>query len=322
MATIAEELAKLTVLDKLARAENPILNVEAEPAKGTWLILEAGVRVGQVRNEAGEAKGWTPVSSFVEGADAAYYAKSQFATGSGFVAVSHRLTAQSVPASPNRYQGMWLHRDKTSPKTVKTGYFLRIEYISGTGATTKFTIKLEKWVAGVITVLKEVTPAEGTYTAPKESRFAIVAGGGKLYIFASKEKATAYEQLGEVTESTYTEGYVGLMGAGTGTTGIQDFSAGTWAGEEEPGLIKPNPASAEASIGEDVLSNHIVETGEVPSAAASMPNVELVGGAMPSGTEHEVKGLPLPFPSVLANPARLGPPRFTALERKTLGLKR
>jgi hypothetical protein len=40
---------------------------------------------------------------------------------------------------------------------------------------------------------------------------------------------------------------------------------------------------------------------------------------MPSTTDHK-RGLPLPHPSILANPARLGPPRFTALDRKTLGL--
>lgn len=52
----------------------------------------------------------------------------------------------------------------------------------------------------------------------------------------------------------------------------------------------------------------------------SMPSPEIAVGPSLSATEREAKGLPLPFPSVLANPARLGPPRFTALDRKTLGL--
>lgn len=52
----------------------------------------------------------------------------------------------------------------------------------------------------------------------------------------------------------------------------------------------------------------------------TMPSPEAVTGPTPSSTENQKHGLPLPFPSVLANPARLGPPRFNALDRKTLGL--
>jgi hypothetical protein len=94
-------------------------------------------------------------------------------------------------------------------------------------------------------------------------------------------------------------------------------------GEEEAGVMKPNAASATAGSGEGTnVANHVVEVGEVASAAASMPNVELVGGAMPSPTEQTRAGLPLPFPSVLANPGRLGPPRFSSADRKTLGIER
>lgn len=54
----------------------------------------------------------------------------------------------------------------------------------------------------------------------------------------------------------------------------------------------------------------------------SMPSPEVAAGPTPSSTENQRHGLPLPFPSVLANPGRLGPPRFNAADRKTLGIKR
>ena len=55
------------------------------------------------------------------------------------------------------------------------------------------------------------------------------------------------------------------------------------------------------------------------NASAAAPVVG--AGATPSTSDKGHRGLPLPFPSVLANPSRLGPPRFTPLERKTLGVK-
>jgi hypothetical protein len=54
----------------------------------------------------------------------------------------------------------------------------------------------------------------------------------------------------------------------------------------------------------------------------SMPAPEVVAGPNISSTESNKHGLPLPFPSVLANPGRLGPPRFNSAERKTLRIGR
>lgn len=58
------------------------------------------------------------------------------------------------------------------------------------------------------------------------------------------------------------------------------------------------------------------------SIELSMPLPEAVAGPAQSTTENSKHGLPLPFPSILANPGRLGPPRFNASDRKTLRIKR
>lgn len=90
--------------------------------------------------------------------------------------------------------------------------------------------------------------------------------------------------------------------------------AATFTGEEEahewskvpPAFVK---VEAEASV-----------KAVACSVTFSMPGaVEVVSGPVPSPT-NEKHGLPLPFPSILANPGRVGPPRFSAADRKTLGL--
>lgn len=315
MSTIAEELAKLAVIDDFNRTENPLLNVKGNPANGTWKLLKPGKLIGKC--EAG--KGWTPNSTFSEGADGAYYTPSSFAAGGGasYVASLFRLTELPGPSTPNRFGGVWVYRDKTTPETKENGYYIRVEYLSGEGATVKLKIKLEKWVEGKVTVLKELETKEGEYK--KESRFAIVVGSGKVYAFASKEKASAFIQLLEAEDNTYTEGYSAVYAAGTGTIMMEDFATGVFNTESTPGVIKAPPASAEASAPTPKLTN--VSNPPPATANASAPSPAVATGPTPSATEHEPGGLPLPYPSVLANPARLGPSRFTALERKVLGIE-
>jgi len=307
VATIAEELAKLAVTDNLNRNENPLA--------GEWVLLKPGKQKGKCVS----GEGWTPISLFSEGADGAYWKKTgALVGGSGYAASLFLLTQLPGPTAPNRYIGVWVYRDKTTPETKENGYYLRVEYLSGEGATVALKLKLEKWVNGVVTVLKEVETTAGKYK--KESRFALVVGGGKVYCFASKEKASAFEQVLEVEDATYTEGYSGLLGSGTGTEAMQNFATGTFNLEEEAGVHKPNSATVNVSAPTPEISAAIAPGSATVNA--SVPSVELASGPAASPTSDQRHGLPLPFPSVLANPGRLGPPRFNASDRKTLRIKR
>lgn len=315
MATIAEKLAELAITDDFNRTENPLLNVKGSAPNGTWVLLKPGKVKGKVATAS--PPGWTPDTTFATGNDGAYYSKTAFEpSGSQYIASLFRLTELPGESAPNRFIGVWILRDKAAPETKENGYYIRVEYLSGAGATIKLKIKLEKWVNGVVTVMKETETTASKYT--KESRFAIVAGSGKVFAFASTGKATAFEQLLEVEDATYSTGYSAIYGGGTGTVAMQDFATGIFNLEEEPGIHKPNAATATASAPAPEISAPLQPSAA--SATASMPAVELAGGPSVSATEHEPGGLPLPFPSVLANPARLGPPRFTALDRKTLGI--
>lgn len=297
--TIAEALAKLGITDNLNRNEDPLA--------GEWKLLKPGVKTGKAQNNAAE-EGYSATSLFTAGEDDAYWSKATFA---GNVAALLQITR--LPTTSERQIGLWVCRSKATPETTQSGYRLKAEWLSG----KKIKFILEKWVAGVVTELKKVeTEAYGD-----NSRIAIVVSGGKVYFFASKEKESAFEQVLEAEDATYTEGYSGIWGKGLGEFRGMNFATGELELEEVAGVLKPNSATATASVATPEIS-HPMQPGPA-SATASVPSgVDLVGGAATSATEREAKGLPLPFPSVLANPGRLGPPRFTSAERKTLRIDR
>lgn len=296
--TIAEALAKLGITDTLNRSEDPI--------GGEWKRLDPGVATGKALNTAGE-EGYATTTLFSGGEDDAYWSKATFA---GNVAAVLQITR--IPVTSERQLGIWVCRDKTSPVATKSGYRLRAEWLSG----KKIKFVLEKWVAGVMSELKKVeTEAYGD-----NSRIAIVVSGGRVYFFASKEEASAFEQVLEVEDATYTEGYSGLWGKGRGEFSGKNFATGTLELEEKAGVLEPKAATVNLSV-----PTPEVVVALQPVAATvnvSVPTVEFAAGPALSSTESEHKGLPLPFPTIVPNPQRLGPPRFTALERKTLGLDR
>jgi hypothetical protein len=298
VATIAAKLAALAITDTLNRSENPLA--------GEWKLLKPGVATGKANNNAGE-EGYSAASLFTTGEDDAYWSKASYGVGTDAVAAVLRITR--IPVVAERQLGLWVLRSKVAPETTQSGYRLRAEWLSG----KKIRFVLEKWVAGVVTELKKVeSEAYGV-----GSRIAIVVSGGKVLFFASKEKESAFEEVTSVEDVTYTEGYSGVYGKGNNEFRGMNFATGNLE-LEEGATLNPNPASATASRAEPAVGND-PEWG-VGTGTASMPSPDAFNGASPSSTEREAKGLPLPYPNVLANPGRLGPPRFTGRDRKTLGL--
>lgn len=73
----------------------------------------------------------------------------------------------------------------------------------------------------------------------------------------------------------------------------------------------PVPASAGPQL--------IIPVPKAPLLTASAASPIVATGPTPSPTDHK-QGLALPYPNIIANPDRLGPPRFTDAEKKALGL--
>lgn len=302
MATIAEKLAELGITDSFNRIENPL--------GGEWKLLKPGVTTGEVRTGGKVEGGYTPKSTFVTGEDDAYWSKTVLSAATAHVAALLQITR--LPTTTERQIGLWILRSSVAPETTQSGYRLRVEFLGG----KKLKFVLEKWVAGVMSELKKVeSEAYGV-----GSRVAIVSNGATVYFFASKEEKSAFEEVASVADAAYSEGYSGIYGKGTGEFRGFNFATGSFELGEVAGIHKPNAATATASRPEPALVSG-VEWGAA-TATASMPSAEAANGAMPSPTNDQRHGLPLPYPSVLANPGRLGPSRFTSAERKTLRLKR
>jgi hypothetical protein len=296
--TLLDGLEELPLIDALDRNENPI----GEP----WLLMAPGSTKGRVE----VSEGWTPNSNFSTGPDGVYWSTEAHNAAAGGLGASARIGTLATNAE--RYTGVWLCRPATEPGATESGYYLRIEIVSF--PTLRFT--LEKWTAGEIEILDEVESS--TYGVG--SFLGFVLGGGQLRVYARTSTTGSFTELLAGADATYTEGHVGLFGRGTGVTNLRTLQAGDFSLGGEAGLVLPPPASATASApSPDAIVIAVQPNAAGASAATTSP--EEAAGPMPSGTDQGRKGLPLPYPSILANPARLGPPRFTALERKTLGIE-
>lgn len=300
MATIAEKLAAAAVTDSFLRNENPLSN-GGKWVKPTWDTL-----IG----ECVLAEGWKPGTAFTAGTDGARWETALEAAGGNYVYAILELNKYSSTQEPERWWGAWICMDAAK----QNGYRVRAEETTKGSNTHK--IILEKIVEGAATELGKV---EVELLPTEKPAIAVVLGEGNVYAFTKQKEGAAWVERVKKADATYTTGRSGIESKGNFFRG-QNFRTGTFSLEEEAGVHKPNAASATASRPEPSVAQVAAPTAAL--ATASMPNSEAVGGAMPSGTESEHKGLPLPFPTIVPNPQRLGPPRFTALERKTLGLDR
>lgn len=216
MPTIAEQLAVATVTDDLNRAENPL----GVP----WIKMNPAVSSGKCQTTVGQI-GYTPVSTFAAGEDAAYWSTSPFSTaGEKFI---YGIFTISRIGGNERQTGVWLCRDEAEPVETQSGYLLRLERKAGANEI-KFTI--ERWVAGAGEVIKELTTTEFIAGA----KIALVVGGGKVYLFAAATEGGTFEEKMQVASATHTKGYSGVRAKGTGEFVIKDFRTGTFTLVETP----------------------------------------------------------------------------------------
>lgn len=296
MKTIPEQLAALTLRDNFNRAdENPM-------ASANWTKLSWAQVTGKI-----EGNRWAPATSFATKEDGAYWNPVLFGASAAIV---ENMYVEKVES---RWGAVWVC---LNPAT-QSGYRLKIVH---TATSTKFEWRLEKITAGAESLLKQGF-LEGLAELGETKRsFAVTCVEGQVQAWV-KVEAGAWTELGGVADATYSNGRVAIEGRGFGVTRWDAFYAGELeTAEGEAGVVKPTTASATASRPEPTVAQ--VAAPNAGSSTASMPNPEAAAGAMPSPTNEQRHGLPLPFPSVVPNPGRLGPPRFTSAERKTLRIKR
>lgn len=209
MTTFKEQLAAAPMVDNLVREENPLAIF--------WEKINPGTSAGKCQTTGG-AEGYTPVTSFAAGEDDAYFKKAPFSSGP-FTHIYGILKISKI-GSKERQTGIWLCRDKSSPVTTQNGYLMRIERQEPSNQS-RFTI--ERWTAGVATVIAEFTSTEFVAGA----QIAFTVGNGQLTIWARKSELEEYAEKVSVADTTYSEGYSGLRAKGTGEWCVRDFRTGT-----------------------------------------------------------------------------------------------
>lgn len=305
MATIAEQLDAMAVTDSLKAGSIPASFTALPWATdgGTWSLTDGW-----------RAQGFSSAAT-AGSRSGAYYNTATVTGGAAVVIVKYNKLSPGNLINERQF-ATWLF----SEAGVKaSGYQLVAYQTTASEPTDKiFDFKLRKWVAGAETLLVEVKEV----TLEVGGEIALVRSEGKVSIWVKKSATSEWTLQGaEIADGAFTEGRSGFDANGSNPN-LTDFRTGTLEEEEEEeGVHKPGAATATASVPTPEISAPMQPDSAL--ATASVPSgVDLVGGAATSATEREAKGLPLPHPSVLANPGRLGPPRFTSAERKTLRIDR
>lgn len=204
VAGTSEELAQLPTVDALNRSENPLSN------GGKWTKLNWATVAGQ-----DTLNGWGPANSFPT-VNGAYWNP---AVVDGRYGDAAALTMQTAPGVSERYVSVWLNMP--GPGSAKSGYQLRW---TANVDTTKYTVKLSKWVSGTETVLA----SSPEVSIPVGTTLAIVDAGGTVSAWRS-ENGTTFTSLLSAADSTYESGYAGIEGVGSNSRST-NFEAGPLLG--------------------------------------------------------------------------------------------
>jgi len=235
IAGTSEELAQLPTVDSLNRTETTLSN------GGKWTGLNWAAGPGQ-----DTTTGWLPSVAF----PSVYGAYWNPAKVDGRYGDAASLTMAAAPGVAERYVSVWLNMP--GPSSAKSGYQLRWTVNTD---TTKYTVKLSKWVSGTETVLA----SNAEVSIPIGTTLAIVDTGGTVSAWRS-ENGTTFTSFLSAADSTYNGGYAGLEASGTNSRST-NFEAGP--------LLGLSAAST------PVLDN--LERSEVPLATGKWTKTQWAG---------------------------------------------
>jgi len=137
----------------------------------------------------------------------AFYNPASFDTGTSTLAA---VTMARSPGSSERYFSLLL--DMPTPSATRAGYELRFTYVSA----NTYNVTLSKWQAGIQTVLA----TKSGYAFENGNSLAIVDEGGT--VSAWTRTTGSFAQLLSITDSAFSGGNAGILGAGS-TTRLTNF---------------------------------------------------------------------------------------------------
>lgn len=215
--TVSRPFPITFLLDSLARVEDPLNNA------GKWRKL------GWVSNRGrceGATYGWTANGGYSEALaeyerSGAYWTPSPF--GSPALCELFQLERQIESEPWPKYVRVWSCVGVPDAGT-RNGYALYIAAIPEPPTANKYVFTLEKWVAGVRTVL-----ATTELVLPEVQRYVgITVASGKVEGWLSTDNTIPHlEPILVASDATYTRGYVGIEGLSLGLQyGSLQFRAG------------------------------------------------------------------------------------------------
>lgn len=176
MASIAEQLDALPVLDALQRVESPL--------GAPWVLMTGHQNIGQL-----EANGFRASLAFGGGEEAVVGSGARYggvSLGKDEDKLGPAVVLRvAVLTSTSRYFGINLRM------TIAPGYGLRAKFIETSSG--KWTLKLEDWENGVRSLLKEVAGVEVSATGS----VALYVMNEIAYVWAKKTSADEWVQVAE-----------------------------------------------------------------------------------------------------------------------------
>lgn len=234
-------LPTLTLLDNFNRAnEVPISN------GGKWARLLFTLTAGNVENEAYGAK-----EAFAKGEEGAYWTPAEFTNP----AVA--FTFKTLYGTGERYCVLWACVNQPNSLQIN-GYRVRVIEPSAGSLGVEGAITVERMVNSVGTNILTLTKQNWAIA----SKVAVQVAGGKVIIW--KENGSGWTVVGEVADSTYTKGFVG-MGSRGNIGRIDNLEAGETVGTNKPHTLSTTQGSAAT----EAATRQAVHTQSATQASAA-----------------------------------------------------
>jgi hypothetical protein len=254
----------MPVVDGLSRAEAPLSN------GGKWKAL-AWDSATSNRTGNDTAEGWTPADAFPN-VNGAYWSPTSLSDSGSGDAVA--VTLKPPPATEELYASVWLNMP--SPGTAKSGY--QLIWTRNSWITGSMNAKIVKWVSGTPTPL--FTWGWASILSP--TTIALVDNGATLTAYTGTPEYLY--RMFSVADSTYSSGYAGIEGSGSGSAGARllNFRLGAIAAvataPKAPTVTGMYPTSPSS---EDTV--YVFGTADEESTVSFYPNSACSGAALPVG---------------------------------------
>jgi hypothetical protein len=212
--------------------ESPPIHYSARE-QVTWLVTSSTLKASSLPATftqlpwAVETGGW----SLTEGWNGSYNAAATAGSNAGVYWNAGEIAGQGNAAAAvtwknssslltGRSHALWLY---SAAGATPSGY--QAQLVQSAEGSSKFSIRLRKWIAGSEILLKEVN----SLTLESGGGFAIAGQGGKIFALLKKNESAEWAVVAEVSDTTYIKGFTGMDANGANPR-LTNFATATIEG--------------------------------------------------------------------------------------------